>query len=173
VKEKAIDQKIERWRKKYLPQVISIKLSTLGMYGSAGWPDRIFLGAVNCRPSVLFMELKATGKLSEVTEIQAERHKELRDLGFTVEVCDDGALGIAYLFGWFGGQADGRGVERDQSKDAGVRNRNGKTGRGSSIPALVAGFTDLHSHKTNIPRAAAEGRKRIARGVKKSARVGR
>jgi hypothetical protein len=101
MKEKAIDTSVERWRKQYLPRVISIKLSTLGMYGAAGWPDRMFLGNVGGKPSTLFIEWKAEGRLSGVTEIQEARHSALRALGFTVKVFDTAGEGKAYLAGWF------------------------------------------------------------------------
>lgn len=60
---------------------IVIKLTTLGPYGNIGWPDLLVLkpGA-----KVTFVEVKAPN--GKVTELQAQRHRELRALGFEVLV---------------------------------------------------------------------------------------
>lgn len=62
----------------------TIKLSTLGRYGSGGWPDRmcLFPGRV-----VVFVELKAPGK--EPTALQHQRLEFLQDIGFDAGWFDD------------------------------------------------------------------------------------
>lgn len=61
------------------------KLSTLALYGEAGWMDMCFWvkGA-----HVFLIELKAPGKLKEQSELQAQREKELKALGFHVYLTD-------------------------------------------------------------------------------------
>jgi len=97
--EKRLDQAVERWRVKYLPGVLSIKLSTLGMYGTSGWPDRMYLGRAAGKPYVLFIEWKAGD--NEPTAKQAYCHGLLRALGFRVEVIKDAGIGKAVLGGTF------------------------------------------------------------------------
>lgn len=60
---------------------LAIKLSTLGIYGTAGWPDYLVLGP---NAWVAFVELKTpTGK---VTERQRARLVTLRRFGFRADV---------------------------------------------------------------------------------------
>jgi hypothetical protein len=54
------------------------------------WPDQLFL-IPGGRP--LFIEFKKPGEVP--TEKQAHRIKQLRDLGYDVEVCDSKEQGIA------------------------------------------------------------------------------
>jgi len=61
-----------------------IKLTTLAMYGEAGWPDHLWLVRSKPKPAVIFIELKRVG--GECTEIQLDRHALLRGMGFDVYV---------------------------------------------------------------------------------------
>jgi hypothetical protein len=79
--EKAIDKKIVDYARER--GWVVIKLTAAGRYGTSGYPDRLFIGFGR----VFFMEMKATGE--ECTELQLERHKELRQAGATVYVCDN------------------------------------------------------------------------------------
>lgn len=60
-------------------QMIVIKLSTLGRFGTTGWPDYLFLH----KGRVLFIEFKAPGKKS--TPLQALRQANLAAQGFVVK----------------------------------------------------------------------------------------
>lgn len=79
--EKDIDQKIVAYAKRL--GWFSLKLTMLGRYGVAGVPDRLFLASPGI---VFFMEMKRRGK--SPTELQSQRHEQLRRLGFSVYVCD-------------------------------------------------------------------------------------
>lgn len=65
---------------------LTIKLQTQGARGSSGWPDRMvfLLGG-----RVYFVEVKAPGRKNEVTELQARRHEQLRQMGHHVSVHDN------------------------------------------------------------------------------------
>jgi hypothetical protein len=67
---------------------VAIKLSTVGMMGSSGWPDYLFLGP---RRKTWFLEFKAPGK--SCTDLQLARHAELQKLGHCVYVCSDRVAG--------------------------------------------------------------------------------
>lgn len=69
---------------------VSIKLTMLGGYGSAGWPDRLWLFPGGL---VFFIELKKPGKAGDCTDLQLQRHAQLRALGLRVYVCDDPTAG--------------------------------------------------------------------------------
>ena len=62
---------------------VSIKLSTSGPRGAAGWPDRLFLRG----GQAVFIEFKRPG--GKVTPLQASRHTQLLDAGCFVFVVDD------------------------------------------------------------------------------------
>mgnify|MGYP001232290633 CR=1 FL=1 len=65
----------------------SLKLTSLGMYGVAGIPDRLYLRL----GYAFFMEMKKPGGLS--TPLQLERQQQLRNMGFNVYVVDDPIVG--------------------------------------------------------------------------------
>lgn len=73
---------------------ITIKLSTLGMRGTSGWPDRLVLlpGGVVC-----FVELKAPGK--RPTPLQHQRLAKLDLLGFSASWFDDAAEALVFVAG--------------------------------------------------------------------------
>lgn len=76
---------------------IAIKLSTLGMAGTAGWPDYLFLFDMKAE----FMEFKRPG--GKLTLLQKQRYDQLTGQGFQPYVCDNAVLGKDYLnrrFGW-------------------------------------------------------------------------
>lgn len=81
--EKRIQTKLVNWAKDTYEDVEIIKLSTLGRYGSNGWPDLQIL----THKRVMFLEMKAEGNTA--TELQEQRLERLRELGFFAEVCDD------------------------------------------------------------------------------------
>lgn len=64
--------------------IVSIKLTMLGRFGSAGWPDYIFL-CPNAK--IYFVEFKRAGKLP--TELQRVRIHEIENQGFEVFVIDN------------------------------------------------------------------------------------
>jgi hypothetical protein len=74
---------------------VCIKLSTSGPRGAAGWPDRLFLGP---RRRVIFVEFKRPG--GKVTALQASRHAQLGEVGWTVQVMDNVEEAKAYIEGW-------------------------------------------------------------------------
>lgn len=70
---------------------LAIKLTTLGRFGSSGWPDYMFLR----EGRVVFIEFKAPGK--KTTPLQDSRHSALRRAGFKVYVVDNRQDGIDVL----------------------------------------------------------------------------
>jgi hypothetical protein len=66
---------------------VAIKLSTLGRFGTSGWPDFELLHSGR----TLFIEFKAPGGVC--TPLQLERHAQLRAVGHTVTVVSDVATG--------------------------------------------------------------------------------
>jgi Holliday junction resolvase len=62
---------------------VSIKLSTSGPRGAAGWPDRLFMR----RGKSVFIEFKRPG--GKATPLQQSRHDQLVDAGYFVFVVDD------------------------------------------------------------------------------------
>lgn len=88
VRESAIQEKVVSYaREKYKGKVIVIKRQA-GKYGTNGWPDYEFL--IN-DSEVFHIEFKAPG--GQCTDLQLQRHAELRALGHRVYVCDDVAPG--------------------------------------------------------------------------------
>lgn len=75
---------------------LAIKLSTLGMRGTAGWPDYMFIW----KQRILFVEFKAPGK--SLTALQEKRHVQLREHGFQPITVNDSKVGIAYVRSYFG-----------------------------------------------------------------------
>lgn len=71
---------------------VAIKLSSLGMYGTSGWPDYLFLGV---KAKIFFIEFKAPG--GKTTPLQDERIRLLRALGFRVYVCNDKEQGWSII----------------------------------------------------------------------------
>lgn len=61
-----------------------IKLTTLAMYGEAGWTDHLWLVRSKPKPSVIFIELKRIDGVC--TDIQLDKHALLRAMGFDVYV---------------------------------------------------------------------------------------
>ena len=81
--EARIQSAVNTWAKReYLHDLLPRKFQG-GMYGSGGWPDYDYLKRGG---KVFFIEYKRQG--GKLTELQAQRHEQLRDLGFTVYVCD-------------------------------------------------------------------------------------
>jgi hypothetical protein len=91
VLEKKIDQRIVALFKKRWPDGICIKLGMVGAYGTAGWPDRMFV--VNGR--VVLIEVKAPGK--KPTALQARRIEQLRFAGLKVACFDDAGPAYQWL----------------------------------------------------------------------------
>ena len=77
--EKSIGRQFVRWCKAH--DVVSIKLTTLGLYGEAGWPDYLVL---NDFPDMLFIEMKTD--IGKVRKLQELRHEQLRRKGYRVVV---------------------------------------------------------------------------------------
>ena len=80
---------------------VAIKLTTIGRFGTSGWPDYLFIGPC---ARILFHEYKARGK--RPTPLQENRHQELRALGCIVEVIDDAHEGKASVARWLGKPPD-------------------------------------------------------------------
>lgn len=72
--------------------VTSIKLTTQGPRGAAGWPDRLFLGK---DMQIRWIEFKAEGGV--LTELQKRRHMELSALGWSTAVVRDVETGKAII----------------------------------------------------------------------------
>ena len=72
-------------------QVRILKLSTLAMYGEAGWPDLSFWIKGGF---VFLIEMKAPGK--KLNPNQVQRHQELAQLGFDVSLHDDIDSAVTY-----------------------------------------------------------------------------
>lgn len=87
--EASIEAAVVAYAKKH--GVIAIKLST-GMFGTMGWPDRLFLGK---DMQVRWVEFK-TPK-GEVTALQRQRHAELAKLGWSTAVVRSVEEGKAVL----------------------------------------------------------------------------
>jgi hypothetical protein len=79
--EKQIDAAVTRYARDH--GILSVKLTSYGSWGVAGWPDRLYL----YRGHVLFVEMKAEKK--QVTPLQKQIHEELKLAGFKVFVCDN------------------------------------------------------------------------------------
>ena len=77
--ESSIESAVVEYAKKH--GVASIKLSMNGRMGSAGWPDRMFLGR---DMQVRFVEFKAEG--GQLTPLQKRRHAELSAFGWSTAV---------------------------------------------------------------------------------------
>lgn len=60
-----------------------VKLSSVGAYGSRGWPDLLILGPTG---EARFIEVKSVGRVP--TKLQAQRIEQLHKLGFRVDVVD-------------------------------------------------------------------------------------
>lgn len=89
MREKALHKALRAWVMKTYPNKVTIiKLSTMGRYGTAGWPDWLVLIKPRCAG---FIELKAEGETC--TKLQLQRQQELRDLGFEVTVVDNRVIG--------------------------------------------------------------------------------
>lgn len=70
----------------------TIKVQSQGPRGSMGWPDRLVLLPEG---RVYWIEFKSPDRTWSLTELQARRHRELRELGHHVSVHDDGAAAKA------------------------------------------------------------------------------
>ena len=88
--ESSIEQAVVEYAKKH--GVVSIKLSMNGRLGSAGWPDRMFLGR---DMQIRFVEFKAEG--GQLTPLQKRRHAELSKLGWSTAVVKDVEVGKAII----------------------------------------------------------------------------
>lgn len=87
MREKTIQKAVVSYAKEEY-DAIAIKLSTLGGYGTSGWPDYLF---VLPRAQHFYIEFKATGE--ESTPLQLARQDQLRKQGCHVYVCDDSTVG--------------------------------------------------------------------------------
>ncbi len=89
--ESRIQSAVNSWAKREYPNDLLPRKFQGGMYGSGGWPDFDYLKKGG---EVFFIEYKAPN--GAVTELQAQRHAQLRAFGFRVYVCDssDQAKGI-------------------------------------------------------------------------------
>ena len=90
--EKAVQKKVVDYAKKL--GFIAIKLSTNGRFGSAGWPDYMFIK----NGKAFFLEFKATG--GEATPLQSERAKQLSVARFPVAIVDDVRDGEFLVNNW-------------------------------------------------------------------------
>jgi hypothetical protein len=79
MKESAIGKAFRDWCRKQ--DYLVIKLTTLGLYGEAGWPDYLVLPGGG---RVIFVEMKRPGE--EPTKLQRHRHEELERKGYIVLV---------------------------------------------------------------------------------------
>jgi hypothetical protein len=77
--ESSIEKSVVDYARKH--GVESIKLTTQGPRGAAGWPDRLFLGR---DMQVRWIEFKAEG--GQLTELQKRRHVQLAKYGWTTAV---------------------------------------------------------------------------------------
>ena len=64
--------------------IVTIKLTTLGMYGSSGWPDRL---CILPGGHTVWVELKRPG--GKASALQTKRQQTLKDLGHAVGTFDD------------------------------------------------------------------------------------
>lgn len=62
---------------------IAIKLTSAGRFGSAGWPDYLFITPTG---GAFFIEFKKEGGVP--TALQVQRHRELSDHGMQASVVD-------------------------------------------------------------------------------------
>ncbi len=77
--ESSIERSVVEYARKH--GVLSIKLTTQGPRGAAGWPDRLFLGK---DMQIRWIEFKtADGK---VTPLQRQRHAQLAALGWSTAI---------------------------------------------------------------------------------------
>lgn len=81
----------------------TIKQSTLGRYGSNGYPDRLVLLP---QGRVIWVELKKPG--GKLTALQLRRHEELKAIGHVVGTFDD-ALEAARFVGIYLNIVTGKG----------------------------------------------------------------
>lgn len=70
----------------------SIKLTSFGPRGEAGWPDRLVLGTGGVP---VFVELKAPG--AKASPLQLERQAVLNKLGFFAATFDDAEKALAFV----------------------------------------------------------------------------
>ena len=70
----------------------SIKLTSFGPRGEAGWPDRLVLGTGGVP---VFVELKATG--AKASPLQLMRQEVLTKLGFPCGTFDDAEKALAFV----------------------------------------------------------------------------
>ncbi len=76
-----------------------VKLSTLAMYGEAGWEDHMILIRKSVldddKPRTVFIEWKRPGGKS--SDVQRRRQAEHKAMGFAVRVCDTVEQGMDFL----------------------------------------------------------------------------
>ena len=73
-------------------KVVAIKLSTNGIHGTSGWPDRLFLAPER---RMLWIEFKQPGKVP--TPRQEAKLELLRWMGWSPQVVDSVAQGKALI----------------------------------------------------------------------------
>jgi hypothetical protein len=88
--ERSVDKKFTKGLK--VMGLHSIKLSSFGARGEAGWPDRLVLGPYGV---AVFVELKAPG--NEPSPLQAARLAVLNTLGFPACWFDDAVSALAWV----------------------------------------------------------------------------
>ena len=82
-----------------LEGMLAIKLTMSGPLGVKGWPDFMILWKVlNGKSGIAFIEFKAPGK--EPTALQLQKHAQMKDRGFIVNVVDDIEAGKALINSW-------------------------------------------------------------------------
>jgi hypothetical protein len=92
--ERILHKKVRSWLVGQGLEVI--KLTTMKRYGSAGWPDLLILDKAPRLP--LFLELKAED--GQVTPLQADKIKKLRERGYPVFVARSVHEAQVYVEAW-------------------------------------------------------------------------
>lgn len=90
MRERDVDRALTRELKKL--GLTSIKLTSLGRYGTGGWPDRLILLP---RGRAVFVELKAPGEVPTARQFRAL--DRLRDLGYLVTWSDNPRTLVEWL----------------------------------------------------------------------------
>jgi hypothetical protein len=72
---------------KYVGNIFILKLTMLGMYGTAGIMDLAIFVRKKEGGAAIFIEMKREGE--ESTDNQIQRQNEFRALGFSVHCCDN------------------------------------------------------------------------------------
>lgn len=88
---------VVKWAREKYPYGLLARKTQVGRFGSNGWPDYEFNGRTKSeKPITFFIEFKAPN--GRVTAIQAQRHADLRELGFRVYVVADAETGKRIIY---------------------------------------------------------------------------